>query len=144
MLAKKKSGSVEKPSAKINVKSKQLVMSDLVSEEPVEAKEKEKQTTKGSSAGLLPGIDVDAQVDIDDGKLVGFPVAKKLAAVTNLTELKEINFKDWTNAFSISNGRLNIKDLKINAGPTDLVVGGSQGLDGSMDYLLTVKLPGSV
>ena len=87
---------------------------------------------------------VQRWVDISNGKLLGFPLTAKLADVTSLTELREVNFKDWTNAFSIANGRLNIKDLKVNAGATDFVLGGSQGFDGSMDYALTVKLPSSV
>jgi hypothetical protein len=97
--------------------------------------------TMGLDTKTLFGTGV---IDINDGKLLGFPLTQKLAEVTNLTELKEVNFKDWTNAFTISNGRIVVKDLKVHSGTTDFLVGGSQGLDGTMDYALTVKLPGSV
>ncbi|HUL44015.1 MAG TPA: AsmA family protein [Bacteroidota bacterium] len=83
-------------------------------------------------------------VNIANGKLSGYPLTQKLADFTSLADLREINFKNWANAFSISNGRLNVKDLKISTGTTDFLVGGSEGLDGSMDYNLTVKLPASV
>lgn len=83
-------------------------------------------------------------VEITEGKLFGLPLTQKLSSFTGLEELREINFKDWTNAFSISNGRLNVKDLKVNAGQTALLLEGSQGLDGSLDYQLTLKLPESV
>lgn len=81
------------------------------------------------------------KVEILDGKLLGYPLTEKLSEFTGVNELRAVNFKDWTNAFSISNGRLNVKDLKVNAGQTGFLVEGSQGLDGSLDYNLTVKLP---
>jgi hypothetical protein len=97
--------------------------------------------TLGLNAQTLFG---EGTVDISSGKLIGFPLTQKLADVTSLTELREVNFKDWTNAFSVSDGRLNIKDLKVQAGTIDFLLGGSQGLDGAMDYSLTVKLPPDV
>ncbi len=83
-------------------------------------------------------------VQISEGKLSGYPLTTKLADVTGVNELREVNFKNWTNAFAIENGRIQVKDLKVNAGTTDFMMGGSQGLDGSLDYSLTVILPGSV
>lgn len=92
--------------------------------------------------GLAPqALTGNGNVQVFDGKLAGFAVAAKLAEVTGLTELKEIDFKNWANAFEIANGRVMIKDLHVNAGATDLLAGGSQGFDGSLDYALTVKLP---
>jgi uncharacterized protein involved in outer membrane biogenesis len=83
----------------------------------------------------------DGLVKISEGKLSGFPLTQKLAEFTGSNQLKEINFNDWANSFSIANGRLNVKDLKINAGATSIALNGSQGLDGTLDYSLTVKLP---
>lgn len=86
----------------------------------------------------------DGTVQIAEGKLLGFPLTQKLASFTGLDDLKAVNFKEWTNAFSVSNGRFNVKNLNVNTGTTSLLLGGSQGLDGSLDYLLTLKLPESV
>jgi uncharacterized protein involved in outer membrane biogenesis len=83
-------------------------------------------------------------VHMQDGKLTGLPLMQKLADYTSLDNLRQLAFKDWANAFSIQDGRLAVKDLKVNAGTTGLLVNGSQGLDGSMDYNLTVKLPDDV
>ena len=80
-------------------------------------------------------------VHILQGKLAGLPLMQKVADFTSLENMREVNFKDWTNAFSIQNGRLTVKDLKVDAGTTNLLLDGSQGLDGSLDYNLTVKLP---
>lgn len=83
----------------------------------------------------------NGSVQILEGKLLGFPLATKLADATAISELREVNFKNWTNAFSIEGGRIQIKDLKVTSGSTDFLMAGSQGLDGSMNYALTLKLP---
>src|SRR5262249_51393211 len=70
--------------------------------------------TLGLSRQTLAG---DGSVQLADGKLMGFPLTTKLSDATGVTQLREVNFKSWTNSFSIANGRLNIKDLKVNAGP---------------------------
>jgi hypothetical protein len=86
----------------------------------------------------------DGNVHITDGKIEGMPMMEKLSGLTNLSELKQVVFKDWMNAFSIENGRVVVKNLIINAGTTTFLVGGSQGLDGTLDYTITTKLPASV
>ena len=97
--------------------------------------------TLGLNTKTLAG---DGKVQIFDGKLLGFPLTTKLSEFTGINELREVNFKNWVNAFTIADGRVNIKDLKVNAGSTDFFVNGSHGLDGSMTYNLTTKLPSSV
>ncbi len=83
----------------------------------------------------------DGLAKVMEGKLVGLPITQKLAEFTGASRLKEVDFKDWTNSFSVADGRCLVKDLKVNAGTTALTVDGSQGFDGSLDYALTVKLP---
>jgi hypothetical protein len=57
-----------------------------------------------------------------------------------LPDLEEINFKDWENTFTVTDGRVIIKDLKIAALGADYLVNGSQGLDGSLDYSMSMVL----
>ena len=97
--------------------------------------------TLGLSPQSLLG---DGAVHLSDAKLLGFPLTTRLSDFTGVNELKELNFKNWANTFSITNGRVNIRDLKVNASHADFLVAGSHGLDGSMDYNLAVKLPVSV
>ncbi len=85
----------------------------------------------------------DGNVSVADGKLLGFALTTSLAEFTGLDELKVVNINNWSNIFSISNGKVNINDLKIKSGSTDFIVNGTQGLDGSLDYNLNIKLPGS-
>jgi len=95
--------------------------------------------------GLIPAaLGGKGDVAIKDGSLQGFKVNQALASMLSLSSLQSIDFKDWTNAFSIEQGRLLIKDLKISALDADYVVNGSHGLDGSMDYKMTLFLPPSM
>jgi hypothetical protein len=97
--------------------------------------------TLGLDTQTLAG---DGSVQIFDGKLIGYPLTLKLADFTGINELREVDFKNWSNKFSISDGKVEIKDLKINAGSTDFLVNGTHGLDGVIAYSLNVKLPSSV
>jgi len=83
-------------------------------------------------------------VQIFDGKLIGYPLTAKLADYTGIGELREVVFKNWSNAYTISEGRIHIKDAKIAAANTDFSLNGSQGFDGSLDYKLLVRLPDAV
>lgn len=85
----------------------------------------------------------DGKVQVYDGRLKGYPIMEKVADFSGLNELRSVDFKNWSNTFTISNGRINIKDLKINSLNTDFAVNGSQGFDGTLDYNMAIKLPGS-
>ena len=85
----------------------------------------------------------EGKVQIFDGKLIGYPLTMKLADYTGLNELRSVEFKNWTNEFTISDGRIHIKDAKIAAANTDFTLNGSQGLEGSLDYKMLARLPES-
>lgn len=86
------------------------------------------------------GLTGQGKVGVQEGKLTGLKVNQVIASMLKLPDVEEVSFKDWTNAFSISDGRINIKDLKIGALGADYVLNGSQGLDGSLDYTMSMIL----
>jgi uncharacterized protein YhdP len=104
-----------------------------------------KTTMKGGlddTLGLIPQtLNGQGNVQVQSGKLTGVKVNKEVAGLLKLPDLEEINFKDWSNSFTIANGRIVIKDLKITTPSADYVVNGSQGLDGTLDYTMTLLLP---
>ncbi len=82
----------------------------------------------------------DGRVQVNDGRLVGYPLMVSIADFTGIQELRSVDFKNWSNLFTISNGRILIKDLKINSLNSDFTVNGSQGFDNTLDYGIAVKL----
>jgi uncharacterized protein involved in outer membrane biogenesis len=101
-------------------------------------------TLKGAlddTLGLVAqSLNGQGNVMVENGQLTGMKVNSAVAGLLKLPDLETINFKDWTNAFSVSDGRVNVKDLKITALGADYVVNGSQGLDGSLDYRMSLVL----
>ena len=95
--------------------------------------------------GLVPStVNGGGTVSIQSGKLAGFKVNKAIADALRLPDLEEIRFKDWSNSFTVVAGRLQLKDLVVASGDADYIVNGSQGLDGSLDYGVTVLLSSSM
>jgi hypothetical protein len=91
--------------------------------------------------GLVPStVNGNGTVAIQSGRLAGFRVNKSIADALRLPNLEEVQFKDWTNSFTVVAGRLQLKDLVIASGDADYLINGSQGLDGSLDYGVTVVL----
>jgi uncharacterized protein involved in outer membrane biogenesis len=101
-------------------------------------------TIKGAlddTLGLVPPtVNGQGQVHMTDGMLEGVKVNQTVAGLLKLPDLETIKFKDWGNSFTIADGRIIIKDLKIHALDADYTVNGSQGLDGSLDYSMTMLL----
>ncbi|RPH33978.1 AsmA family protein, partial [bacterium] len=101
-------------------------------------------TMKGAlndTLGLVPpALNGQGRVQITDGVLTGVKVNQAIATLLKLPDLETIKFKDWANSFTIAEGRIIIKDLKIHALDADYTVNGSQGLDGSLDYVMTMLL----
>jgi len=102
-------------------------------------------TLKGSmndTLGLLPQtLNGKGGVQVQNGTMTGVKVNSLVASILKLPDLETITFKDWANDFSIAGGRIVIKDLKINALNADYVINGSQGLDGSLEYSMSLILP---
>lgn len=91
--------------------------------------------------GLIPSsLNASGKVGVNNGKLQGMKVNQQVASLLSVPDVAEINFKDWVNAFSIKDGRVNIPDLKIAALGADYAIAGSQGLDGSMDFKMAMLL----
>jgi len=91
--------------------------------------------------GLIPQtLNGGGTVQMKSGKVEGVKVNQSLAGLLSLPDLSVVNFKDWQNSFTIANGRMVLKDLKIAALNADYTINGSMGFDGSIDYVMTLLL----
>jgi len=97
--------------------------------------------TLGISRTTLTG---DGTALVADGKVTGLPLLEKLAGFLSAERLKQVDFKSWSQSFSVSDGKLTIKDLKIGGSDAAITVNGVHGLDGSIDYLMNIRLPKDV
>ncbi len=77
------------------------------------------------------------------GALKGMPLQEKLANLIGISALKTLDIGKWTHTFNISGERLHIQSLDFTAGDFTFALNGSQGFDGTMDYMLSVGLPQS-
>jgi len=92
--------------------------------------------------GLIPNtLAGQGRVQLENGRLTGLEVNRAIADVLKLPDLKEISFKDWANEYTIKDGRVHIKDLRIAAFNSEYFINGSQGLDGSLDFTMSLLLP---
>lgn len=91
--------------------------------------------------GLIPSsLNATGTVAVSDGKLAGVKVNQQIASMLSLPDVSEIVFKNWANAFTIKDGRVNIPELKIAALGSDYTINGSQGLDGTMSFTMAMLL----
>lgn len=91
--------------------------------------------------GLVPqALNAHGTVALQNGKLTGVKVNQQIAGMLNLPDLQEIAFKDWSNSFTIKDGRVSIPELKITALGADYTIQGSHGLDGTLDFTMGMLL----
>ncbi|MER3523516.1 MAG: hypothetical protein C4326_05455 [Ignavibacteria bacterium] len=91
--------------------------------------------------GFVPqSLNATGTVALANGKLAGVKVNQQIAGMLNLPDLQEIAFKDWSNSFTIKEGRVSIPELKITALGADYTIKGSHGLDGTLDLTMGMLL----
>jgi hypothetical protein len=75
------------------------------------------------------------------GFLSKFAPLDKIASTLNVKSLEQISLKDIKNYFEFSNGKLLIKPFAFKVSGIDMEVGGLQGFDQSLDFIINMKLP---
>ena len=73
--------------------------------------------------------------------LQDFPPMDRLADLLKLNLLKNPGFKDLSSTFEIRDGRLRVKPFDVHLGQITMNVAGSNGIDQSLQYALTLALP---
>jgi uncharacterized protein involved in outer membrane biogenesis len=74
-------------------------------------------------------------------KLEGFKPLNQVADLLNLDFLRDPTILKVNPYYEIKDGRLYIKPFSVKIGGQDVLISGSNGLDKSIDYTLTVNLP---
>jgi hypothetical protein len=71
----------------------------------------------------------------------GFKPLNQAADLLNLDFLRDPTIAKINPYYEIRDGRLYVKPFSVKIGSTDVLISGSNGLDKSIDYTLTVNLP---
>lgn len=79
-----------------------------------------------------------------EGFLSKFAPLDKVASLLQLKSLEKISLKDVKNYIEFANGKVMVKPFKIKTGPVEMEIGGFQGFNQSIDYLVNLKLPRSM
>ncbi|MGH7469689.1 MAG: AsmA-like C-terminal region-containing protein [Longimicrobiales bacterium] len=73
-----------------------------------------------------------------------FPPLDGLADALKLQQLRDPGFVDLKSSFAIDKGRLHVKPFDVRAGPLNMTIAGSNGIDQSLDYDIALRVPRAI
>ncbi len=76
-----------------------------------------------------------------EGFLSKFAPLEKIAAVLSVKALEKISLKDVKNYIEFSNGKVMVKPFTVKVEGVEMEIGGLQGFDQSLDYIINMKVP---
>ncbi len=83
-------------------------------------------------------------LDMVEGVFKKFAPVEKLAQTLNVNDLNGISLKDVKFSFEFANGKVLVQPFHVKVKDIDMQIGGTQGFDQSIDYLIGMKLPRSI
>ena len=93
---------------------------------------------------LFPSLKGQGGVQTSILRLQDFPPLDKVASMTKLSLLVDPGLKAVKSQFAIQDGRLKVQPFDVGIGGTSMRVSGSNGIDQSIDYDLSLKVPRSL
>ena len=79
-----------------------------------------------------------------EGVFKKFAPVEKLAQTLHVDALNGISLKDVKFSYEFANGKVLVQPFHVKVKDIDMEIGGTQGFDQSIDYLIGMKLPRSV
>lgn len=76
-----------------------------------------------------------------EGVLKKFAPLEKIANTLQIAELQSITIKDIRNSFEFANGKVLVKPFTIKVKDIEMQIGGTHGLDQTIDYIVAMKVP---
>jgi hypothetical protein len=78
---------------------------------------------------------------VESAQLTGNKVLAGISQLTKLNSLDPLSLKDISIKFTIENGNLKVQPFDLNAGNLKMNIGGTNSLDGIMDFLVKMDIP---
>ncbi len=92
---------------------------------------------QGSEVDDLSGF---ADFSLTGGGLRDWPALNSISSLTRIEELRDLDIDDWVGRFEVRDGRVFGENLRLSTAAGVIGATGSVGLDGSLDYSLTLEL----
>jgi hypothetical protein len=83
----------------------------------------------------------EGNVRLLSGVLKDFGPLDKLAGSLDVNALKDLPLKEVTADFSVKEGRVTVSPFIAHSNDIEMAIGGSHGLDQSLDYTVNLKVP---
>jgi hypothetical protein len=93
---------------------------------------------------VFPSLKGQGGIQTSILRLQDFPPLDKVASLTKLSLLEDPGLKAVRSQFAIRDGRLQVQPFDVGIGPTSMRVSGSNGIDQSLDYDLSLRVPRSL
>lgn len=90
---------------------------------------------------VLNSVDGYGQLQSDNITVVNVKTFDKIAGLIKLNDKFNNSFKDVNVSFTIKDGRITIKPFDVNADDIKMKIGGSHGIDQTMDYDIALTVP---
>lgn len=85
-------------------------------------------------------LEVTGNYTIEDGELIDFEPVTKLSRFVELSELKEIKFKELSNDLIIKNKKIMIPNMDIHSSAFNISASGEHNFNGKYEYHLEILL----
>ncbi len=89
----------------------------------------------------LSDFSADGFINTINATLASFGPLKVAGEKLGIKELDDVQIKNTKNWFTVENGFVNVKPFDVNWSGIDATIGGSHGLDQSMDYDIIALIP---
>ncbi len=94
-----------------------------------------------TASDVIAALTVDGTVKLFDARLQELNVAGKIQELLGLKLQDPLPLKSVVNSFRVEHGRTRVDDFKFSTPQGAWILGGSAGLDGSLDYALAGRMP---
>lgn len=89
----------------------------------------------------IASLDSSGSFSLNDASIQNHPIQKAFSKYFNSTQFDKINVSQWTQAFSVEKGKLNVSNLNFGAKDFSFNVNGWQSLEGKNNFDIDAKLP---
>lgn len=92
---------------------------------------------------VMNSIDAAGRLSTTSVELVSSTTFDRLSQVLSLREDKSNVLRDLDIRFTVKDGRVSVEPFDASMGPVNMVIGGDQGIDRTMNYLIKMTIPRS-